>query len=75
MCGINDNVQRELLCVELMITFKGIAMCGINDKVQRELLCVDIALFVWFVALHPKSTDMVMAGRSVRLITLFSGQA
>ena len=23
MCGINDNVQRELLCVELMIKFRG----------------------------------------------------
>ena len=31
--------------------------------------------FVCFVALHPKSTAMVMAGRSVHLITLFPGQA
>ena len=29
-------------------------------------------LFVCFVALRPKSTAMVMAGRSVHLITLFS---
>ena len=29
-------------------------------------------LFVCFVALHPKSTDMVMAGLSVHLTTLFS---
>ena len=28
-------------------------------------------LFVYFVALHPKSTAMVMAGRSVQLTTLF----
>ena len=28
-----------------------------------------------FVALHPKSTAMVMAGRSVHLTTLFPGQA
>ena len=31
--------------------------------------------FVCFVALHPKSTAMVMAGRSVHLTTLFPGQA
>ena len=32
-------------------------------------------LFVYFVALRPKSTAMVMAGRSVHLSTLFPGQA
>ena len=32
-------------------------------------------LFVCFVALRPKSTDMVMAGRSVHLTKLFPGQA
>ena len=31
-------------------------------------------LFV-FVALHPKSTAIVIAGRSVHLTTLFPGQA
>ena len=35
-----------------------------------NLLC----LFVCFVALRPKSTAMVIAGRSVHLITLFPGQ-
>ena len=32
-------------------------------------------LFVCFVALPPKSTAMVIAGRSVHLTTLFPGQA
>ena len=32
-------------------------------------------LFVCFVALRPKSTAMVIAGRSVRLTTLFPGEA
>ena len=32
-------------------------------------------LFVCFVALHPKSTAMVIAGRSVHITTLFPGQA
>ena len=34
-----------------------------------------IYLFVCFVALRPKSTAMVIAGRSVHLITFFPGQA
>ena len=34
-----------------------------------------VCLFVCFVALRPKSTDMVIAGRSVHLTTLFPGQA
>ena len=34
-----------------------------------------ICLFVCFVALRPKSAAMVIAGRSVHLITLFPGQA
>ena len=36
---------------------------------------VDFVLFVCFVALRPKSTAMVIAGRSVHLTTLFPGQA
>ena len=42
-----------------------------NAKMQY---IVDI-LFVWFFALNPKSTAMVMAGRLVHLTTLFPGQA
>ena len=34
-----------------------------------------INLFVCFDALRPKSTAMVIAGRSVHLTTLFPGQA
>ena len=34
-----------------------------------------LCLFVYFVALRPKSTAMVMAGQSVHLTTLFPGQA
>ena len=36
---------------------------------------VILGLFVCLVALRPKSADMVMAGRSVHLTTLFPGQA
>ena len=40
-------------------------------------MCVGLCLvsFVCFVALRPKSTAMVIAGRSVHLTTLFPGQA
>ena len=40
----------------------------------RTKSCV-FCLFVCFVALRPKSTAMVIAGRSVHLSTLFPGQA
>ena len=41
-----------------------------------SVFCVPwIGLFVCFVALRPKSTAMVIAGRSVHLATLFPGQA
>ena len=38
-------------------------------------MLVKFVCFVCFVALRPKSTAMVMAGRSVHLTTLFPGQA
>ena len=57
----------------------------LNWPVQSDHLlfhCLDISccmilfcLFVCIVALRPKSTAMVIAGRSVHLTTLFPGQA
>ena len=38
-------------------------------------ICPKRLVVVGFVPLHPKSTAMVMAGRSVNLTTLFPGQA
>ena len=48
-----------------------------NEKTTKLLHAKDLLrfLFVGFVALRPKSTVMVMAGRSVHLTTLFPGQA
>ena len=43
-----------------------------NTHIQEKGLFV---LFVCFIALRPKSTAMVIAGRSVHLSTLFPGQA
>ena len=37
--------------------------------------CLTESWLVGFVALRPKSTAMVIAGRSVHLATLFPGQA
>ena len=46
-------------------------MC-LEDFVEEA---TSLILFVCFVALRPNLTAMVMAGRSVHLNTLFSGQA
>ena len=45
------------------------------DLVSFNSLPNLFCLFVCFVALRPKSTAMVIAGRSVHLTTLFPGQA
>ena len=47
-----------------------------NDD-PRLILTLYVFVFVLFVfvALRPKSTAMVIAGRSVHLTTLFPGQA
>ena len=48
-----------------------------NATLQYFIFCEKVlaGLFACFVALRPKSTVMVMAGRSVHLTTLFPGQA
>ena len=50
--------------------------CGFEDKgvLTKVFITHFVCLFV-FVALRPKSTAMVIAGRSVHLTTLFPGQA
>ena len=51
----------------------------IKPLAPRTLNCWNLTpvfiLLVGFVALRPKSRAMVIAGRSVHLITLFPGQA
>ena len=46
-----------------------------GEPLRFKILTSSDVLFVCFVALRPKSTAMVMAGRSVHLTTLFPGQA
>ena len=45
------------------------------DMIICPVRTSQIPSFVCFVALRPKSTAMIMAGRSVHLTTLFHGQA
>ena len=53
------------------LLFKGFYQISIGVTTNLDAV---ICLFC-FVALRPKSTAMVMAGRSVHLTTLFPGQA
>ena len=46
-----------------------------REDSNKPHINLSIALFVYFVALRPKPTAKVMAGRSVHLTTLFPGQA
>ena len=55
-------------------TILGLWVLGLADSQINESNC-KLICFVCFVALRPKSTAMVIAGRSVQLTTLFPGQA
>ena len=46
-----------------------------HDQFKHSNCSKEPFLFVCFVALRPKSTAMVIAGRSVHLTTFFPGQA
>ena len=46
-----------------------------SKKVKLQDVSLFVCLFVCLFALRPKSTAMVIAGRSVHLTTLFPGQA
>ena len=59
----------------LEANFKNSISAQLNTKKILVIFCVCLFVFVCFVALRPKSTAMVMAGRSVHLTTLFPGQA
>ena len=66
---------KKLYCLK---TYPTVYTCVLGAKKRLiETSCTHSILFVLicFVALRPKSTAMVTAGRSVHLITLFPGQA
>ena len=60
---------------ETQTSFLASSPAGYVSMVVFKAFCICQMLFVCFVALSPKSTAMVIAGRSVHLITLFPGQA
>ena len=64
--------MRFILSLRMNSKFNNLEAWSLIGTDLRVLLFV---LFVCFVALRPKSTAMVMAGRSVYIITLFPGQA
>ena len=64
-CGKNGRLPFQNIFVE---STSGFEMSVTYFK------CMFVC-FVCFVALRPKSTAMVIAGRSVHLTTLFPGQA
>ena len=45
------------------------------DEMPHNRVYTTVFVLFCFVALHPKSTAMVMVGQSVHLTTLFPGQA
>ena len=53
----------------------GVGGGGVYKNANLVDICSPWKLLVGFVALRPKSTAMVIAGRSVHLTTLFPGQA
>ena len=59
--------------------FQSVLSVYVIDVCKFSVLNLTTLLIVWlcfcFVALHSKSTAMVMAGQSILLTTLFPGQA
>ena len=77
------HLQAMELLVEKCVSSSG-GNLNPGDALRRVFECIAsgillpgmlfICLFVCFVALSPKSTAMVIAGRSVHLTTLFLGR-
>ena len=82
ICCVN-LINQPMLCVNTGHTKyrkahklpEGNLCVDSSIKVYPQVFTKTTCFFVCFVALHPKSTAKVMAGRSVHLITLFLGQA
>ena len=73
-CG-NPDIYTQTATVATLVGWQvnkvNSPVCPLSILHCRRKGC----LFVCFVALRPKSTAMVMVGRSVHLTTLFPGQA
>ena len=69
--GVDMAYNMRHALTEFAQTWKNFTLVLENSSNLKKVFC----LFVCFVALRPKSTAMVIAGRSVHLNTLFPGQA
>ena len=69
---LTSDTRLRLFLLELIYPLESLTNYLYNESAlfKKSLLC-----FECFVALRPKSTAMVIAGRSVTLTTLFPGQA
>ena len=79
VCKENDILLQGIFCLSLEAQFlphsqSKIPFFPIPFPIKKGKK-KNFVLFVCFVALRPKSTAMVIAGRSVHLTTLFPGQA
>ena len=74
MCKNFQNCfsEENIIILSLNTVMPIIVMVWLSKMTQ--CLHRRIFLFVWFVAFRPKSTAMVMVGRSVHVTTLFPGQ-
>ena len=74
-CKIWEASQTELTnkIYKILVQITYASSEGSDKTAQCAVLSAFAACL--FVALRPKSTAMVIAGRSVHLITLFPGQA
>ena len=64
---VNLFVKSIIVQLVFDVYRNSIGICKMDTSVYLFFVC--------FVALRPKSTAMVIAGRSVHLTTLFPGQA
>ena len=81
LSGRMFNLRPRRLCFERYCLFVCFLICLFvcvyhgSDITTCIKFDIPLVLFVYFVALRPKSIAMVMVGRSVHLSTLFPGQA
>ena len=81
MMSLSDDKQADVIdafkttsrCLDDILNINNVYFDNMVSQIYpSELQLSNVCLFV---ALRPKSTAMVMAGRSVHLTTLFPGQA
>ena len=71
----NGPVVYEMLIPCMLDNFQAFLLSDDHFQINHFENSETPSVFVYFVALSPKSTAMAMAGRSVHLTTLFPGQA